>query len=111
MRKVVISICFGGFGLSKEAIEMLIEQPIEVRKYDRWYEGGPIFWPIDDESFDLTKWRDNLGLVQVVEELGSEKASGSHAELKVVEVPEDVEWIVSEYDGAEWIAEKHRTWG
>lgn len=53
--------------------------------------------------------RDDPVLVQVVEELGT-KANGRHASLKVVEIPDDVEWQIEEYDGAEWVAEKHRTW-
>lgn len=44
-----------------------------------------------------------------MEQLG-EAADGDYAELKVVEIPDDVQWIVEEYDGAEWVAEKHRTW-
>ena len=48
-------------------------------------------------------------MVQVVEELGSE-ANGKFAELKVVEIPDDVKWEIEEYDGDEWIAEIHRTW-
>jgi len=53
--------------------------------------------------------RDDPVLVQVVRELGHE-ASGRHAELKIVEIPADVEWQIEEYDGQEWVAEKHRTW-
>jgi hypothetical protein len=53
--------------------------------------------------------RDDPVLVQVVRELGH-KASGRHAELKIVEIPADVEWDIDEYDGQEWVAEKHRTW-
>ena len=53
--------------------------------------------------------RDDLSLIQVVEELG-EKANGRHAYLKIVEIPDDVQWEISEYDGAEWVSEKHRTW-
>jgi hypothetical protein len=48
-------------------------------------------------------------LVAVVEKLG-EKADGFCATLKVVEIPEDVDWEIGEYDGNEWVAEKHRTW-
>ena len=48
-------------------------------------------------------------LVQVVEELG-EEANGKHATLKVVEIPDDIEWYIEEYDGCERVAEKHRTW-
>ena len=48
-------------------------------------------------------------LVEVVEKLGS-AANGSHASLKIVEIPENVEWEIDEYDGMEHVAEKHRTW-
>jgi hypothetical protein len=53
--------------------------------------------------------RDDPYLVQVVEELG-DRANGRHAELKVVEIPAEVDWEIDEYDGTEWVAEKHRTW-
>jgi len=53
--------------------------------------------------------RDDLLLVQVVEELGK-AASGRAADLKIVEIPEDVEWQIEEYDGLEYVAEKHKTW-
>lgn len=49
-------------------------------------------------------------IVQVVEELGNE-SWGRFAELKVVEIPDGIEWEIHEYDGLEHIAEKHRTWG
>jgi hypothetical protein len=54
--------------------------------------------------------RDDPVLVQAVRELGSKRASGRFAELNIVEIPADVEWQIEEYDGAEWIAEKHRVW-
>lgn len=54
--------------------------------------------------------RDDPYLVKVVEELGSKAASSGHAELKIVDIPADVDWEINEYDGKEWIAEKHRTW-
>ena len=54
--------------------------------------------------------RDDKTLVQVVKELGKD-ANGRHANLEVVEIPDDVEWCLEEYDGIEWVAEQHRTWG
>jgi len=54
--------------------------------------------------------RDDPTLIQVIEELG-EFADGRHARLKIVEIPDDVEWQIDEYDGLEWVAEQHRTWG
>ena len=53
--------------------------------------------------------RNDAALVQTVEEMG-EAANGRHAYLKIVEIPDDVEWEIDEYDGLEWVAEVHRTW-
>ncbi len=53
--------------------------------------------------------RINPKLIQVVEELG-EKANGSCAELKIVEVPDDVNWTITEYDGLETVEEVHKSW-
>lgn len=99
--KIVINTCHGGYGLSKEAVEYLAkkgvpEAIIELEK-DRFY--GYI---LDDD-------RSNPLLVEVVEKLG-DSASGDLSSLEVIEIPDDVEWQIEEYDGAEWIAEKHRTW-
>jgi hypothetical protein len=58
-------------------------------------------------AFDIE--RDDPALVQVVEELG-EEANGAYAELKIVEIPYDIDWQIKEYDGKEHIAEEHRTW-
>lgn len=48
-------------------------------------------------------------LIAVVEELGN-GANGQFANLKIIDIPNDVEWEIEEYDGVEWIAEKHRIW-
>jgi hypothetical protein len=92
--KIVINSCHGGFGISEEA-----EEIYRTKKRIT-----------DDESW----WsrmipRDDLVLIDIVETMG-EKSFGSFAELKVIEIPDDVEWQIEEYDGAEWVAEKHRTW-
>ncbi len=90
---IVINDCYGGFGLSDRA-------SIEYKRL-----AG-----ITDPSFsDRDIPRDDPYLVQIVRELGM-AANGNHANLKIVEIPGDVDWLVQEYDGAEWIAEKHRTW-
>lgn len=58
---------------------------------------------------DIELDRNDPVLVQVVEELG-EGSWGHFAELKVVEIPDDVNWYIDEYDGLEWVAEVHRKW-
>lgn len=98
--KVVINGRFGGFGLSEKAKEL-------------YYELGGNFSFDPNTSLTGRDWydidRSDPVLVLVVEELGSE-ASAAWADLKIVEIPDDVDWIIQDYDGKEWIAEKHRTW-
>jgi hypothetical protein len=49
-------------------------------------------------------------LIECIETLG-DKANGRCAELKIIEIPDGVDYTIDEYDGMEHIAEKHRTWG
>ena len=88
-KKVVINKCYGGYSLSKKAYEYL-----------------GLEW---DGYGYLDMKRDDPKLVACVETLGN-KANGTHAELAAVEIPDDVDYIIEEYDGFEHIAEKHRTW-
>ena len=53
--------------------------------------------------------RTDKDLIKVIEKL-KEKADGPCASLKIVEIPDDVDYEIEEYDGNEWVAEKHRTW-
>ena len=89
--KIVINDCHGAFGLSKTALALFNER------------AGAIIANEDDIK------RNNPILVEIVEQLG-ESADGGHAELKVVEIPDDVQWQIEEYDGNEWVAETHRKW-
>jgi hypothetical protein len=93
LQRIVINDCYGGFGLSDRAI-------IEYKK---------LAGITDADFYDRDIPRDDPYLVKIVKEMGM-SANGAHANLKIVEVPAGVDWIVSEYDGAEWVAEVHRTW-
>jgi hypothetical protein len=90
--KIVINTCYGGFDLSEKALEF----------YRKETDGKEGFY-----AFQIP--RDHPVLVRIVEEWG-EDAAGPHAELKIVEVPDEVNWFIMDYDGDEWIAERHRTW-
>jgi hypothetical protein len=48
-------------------------------------------------------------LIAVIEEMGQASWSWA-AEIVIVDIPDDVEWHISEYDGIEHVAENHRTW-
>lgn len=93
MPKIVINTVYGGFSLSQKAVDML-----NARKGKQEEESD--YWRIG---------RDDSDLVAIVENLGLE-ADGRYASLKVVEIPDGVDWMIQDYDGIEWIAEKHRTW-
>ena len=112
--KIVINKCYGGFGLSEEAVLLyakkkglnLIVQRDKGLKINHYYlnekKDGNYFSERDIQRNDPI-------LIEVVNELG-EKADGFCSELKIVEIPDDVEWIIEEYDGKEWVAEDHRRW-
>lgn len=54
--------------------------------------------------------RDDKDLIKVIEVLGRE-ADGPFSRLEIVEIPKDVNYQIEDYDGSEWVAETHRTWG
>ena len=99
--KIVINRCYGGFGLSNECSEALGGKAIKT-SYCTYYE-----FPDDKRAGDF---RTSSELIDLMETKGSEWCSGEYAQLKVVEIPDDVDYTIEEYDGMEWISESHRTW-
>jgi len=53
--------------------------------------------------------RSDPALVKTVEELGKE-SNGSFGQLRVVDIPDGVDWEIDEYDGMESVHERHRSW-
>ena len=112
---IVINTCHGGFGLSQDAQIAFLERsqisytlvPRDDRHSNERY--GPMIMVKGKHWYDKDIARDDPILVTLVHELGK-VANGEHARLKVVRVPADVDWQIEEYDGKEWISEKHRTW-
>ena len=93
MTKVVINACHGGFGISAAA-------------ESKYKELAGI---ADPDFHSRLIPRDDEHLIAVVEIMGS-AADGEYAELKIVEIPNGVNGCIEEYDGREWVAERHRTW-
>lgn len=114
-RKVVVNTCYGGFGLSREAILWLREKGVSWAMCPNIVLFGEVYSDGSKNDFEYNSYhsynvsRDDKNLVACVEILG-EKANGDHSDLEIVKIPEDVAWEVEEYDGKEWVAEKHRTW-
>lgn len=139
MKEVVINSCFGGFGLSPDAVKMYAKlkgfniypyvtdyKSKDFKKTIRWNDGDGclcIFYLKQDvgdnptgKELNKAEWlherdipRDDADLVKVVKTL-KDKANTKFSNLKIVKIPNDVEFVIEEYDGNEHIAEKHKTW-
>lgn len=138
--KVVVNRCYGGFGLSDKACEMVMKRKgFECFRYKQTkykYRDGVEEY-IRCESFgkddvfthyqtiDLGKKIDKLpnetywwyGRLErddtdliAVVEELGEEADGRFAKLEVVEIPDGVNWELDDYDGIETIHEVHRSW-
>ena len=110
--KIVINKCYGGFGLSEEAVLLyakkkglnLIVQRNKGLKINHYYLNEKK----DGNYFSEGKIeRNDPILIEVLNELGV-KANGTYSELKIVEIPDDMKWEIEEYDGKEWVSEAHR---
>ena len=134
--KIVINTCYGGFSLSEKAMKEYFRLKgwpfyVEEKSLFNTYWKVPlservqeIDWKnateeeriVYNEKFEKQTCyegdieRNDPDLIRAIEIVGTEEASGKYASLKIVEIPDDVEWEIEEYDGSEWIAEKHRIW-
>lgn len=134
MKEVVINSCFGGFSLSDIAFERYLElKKVKYYKYPSLFGMGSDYYNVPKEKYDkllekckLTgsykkindkNWflndrdipRDDKDLVAVVKEFG-DKANGMCASLKIIKIPDGIEWEIDEYDGSESVEEVHRSW-
>ena len=113
--KIVINKKYGSFSLSEEAVllfgdkkglNIVAKQDEKIKTITHYYlnevkeENGFGEWEIE---------RNDPILVEVVEQLG-DLANGCCSKLKVVEVPDDIKWYISDYDGIEEVHEEHRKW-
>lgn len=89
--KVVVNRCFGGFSLSRAGMEFM-----------------GLEWDGYGHCSDLS--RHDPKLVACVEQLGK-KANGACALLSVTEIPDDVQYVIKEYDGMEHVYMKNEEKG
>lgn len=123
MTKIVYSACYGGFGLSKEAVELYAKLK-GITLYSKGEVGSYYLCPIPEYERALAKDYENpvgVGrfensnalhfsprnidrtdpyLVEVVETLG-EVANSRYSNLRVAEVAEGTLYKIDEYDGFE----------
>jgi hypothetical protein len=131
--KVILNKCYGGFDVSdaayhryaeKKGIEIFtysLTSGLDYEKTDR--KSGFVHYltkdfgdfvkqeDVNDEDilYLNAEMREDPVLVEVVEELGK-GASGAYGELKVVEIPDGMKYVIDEYDGYEELHEDVPTW-
>lgn len=142
--KIVINKCYGGFGISNEALHELIKLEascIQSKKFTEYtYIQSDINWELKENGIWYNKYsaiaindknltdinnillstvyflktgdsiRSNPDLINVIEKLGK-NASGHYSKLKIVEIPDKVNWEIDEYDGMETVREISGCWG
>lgn len=125
MTKIVYNACYGGFGLSHEAVMRYAELKGIKLYFERQY-GYNNYYLIPVEEFNRLRSEEEAKpvsakryektnaayfspsgiertdpiLVQVVEELG-EKANGPYAKLRIEDIPAGTLYRIDEYDGYE----------
>lgn len=137
--KIILNKCFGGFSVSKEAILLYAKKkgyeifaygrcygsshnlrkidpqhsecPVDlfvIKDYGKYVEGDTP-WEEENVLYINSDYRADETLIEVVEELG-EKANGRFAELKVVEIPDGLDYVIDDYDGIETLHERVQEW-
>ena len=117
MTRVVYNACYGGFGLSAEAVRRYAEIA-GITLYEHTDDFFTVWYRVPREEYerllaaadyeaaneayfsvsDLS--RTDPALIQVVEEFG-ERANDSFAQLFIAEVPAGTRYRIDEYDGLE----------
>ena len=138
--KIVINSCYGGFGFSPRTLKLYYEKlnkPCYFLKRDYSSDSSKArYIPVSAEELDKKDFwiacsipngthEDFFGkhrisshsvdradplLIEAIEEIGIENAGQRHSKLKIIEIPDWIEYTIEEYDGMEHVAEKHRTW-
>ena len=133
--KIILNKCYGGFGLSEEAYELYAKKKgltlypyynsykDNFTTFKKGYSSFLTYYFIEDFGDEVLEdkmdWSKNLRLnyeyrndpilIEVVEELG-EKASGPYSDLVVVDITDNMDYVIDDYDGIETLHEKVRTW-
>lgn len=137
MKKVILNKDFGGFDISKKGYELYAKKKgLDLYMYETEFKGKNCFYKKTNDDALLTQYftkdfgdnidiseedyrnyslyldgghREDPILIEVVEEL-KEKANGKYSELKIVEIPDDLDYVIDNYDGIETLHQRVQEW-
>lgn len=135
--KVVINKCFGGYGLNMKAqkeiarlkgmqlwfytgsgriaerLKMVKDEvePFILVAVTKNFGNEATWGEIDNFIFNAKELeRNDKDLTQALENLGVKNCNTRFSELKIVKIPDGMEYEITDYDGVETLHEKHRSW-
>jgi len=101
--KIAINRCYGGFGISQKCYERLVELGYVLKEpYPNMPADHTCYWAAQDRTDPI--------MIQAIEELG-EEANGSCARIVILEIPDNVPYEISGYDGVESIEAPRQFYG
>lgn len=133
--KVILNKCFGGFSPSHEAYELYAKKKglklftyeltpdLDYKRADT-KNGIFVTYTTKDYGDNPTRndfdWKNDLlylngdnredpVLIEVIEELG-ERASSYVSDLRVVDIPDGMDYVIDEYDGIETLHARVQEW-
>jgi hypothetical protein len=108
--KIVINKCFGGFSLSKKAVEFMANLgSSQARAELESTEDNSDCYYGYSEKYGSEYSRTDPTLIKAVEVL-KEEANSRFSNLKIIEIPDGIDWEITDNDGLETVHEKHRMW-
>ena len=113
--KIAINKCYGGFSVTNAVTKLLKEKGVNIPDSSPLFKEDDGCHHLSNEDFgiednDYNKWRADKRLIEAIEEVGEEKSSTRLSRIVIIDIPDDVEWEIDDYDGIESIHEVHRSW-
>jgi len=122
--KIAVNRCYGGFTINNDVAKLLKEKGVTITFVGEKYSDGSgpktsfgdeDYHYLSNDNFDIESdnynaWRADPRLIESIEKIGTDKAGGSSSEIEIVEIPDDIDWHIDDYDGIESVHEEHRSW-
>lgn len=109
VQKIVVNRGYGGFSVHDDTVRWLRERGCSIAEKlvlpGEYYDDGS--GPRDEDGLRECTYPRRSD-IRVDEHLIKAVEEGITRDLSIVEVPAGVEWVITEYDGAEAVREKHR---
>ena len=122
--KIAINKCYGGFSVNNKVAKILKAKRVKITFVGENYSDGSgpkkSFGEEEQhhlsnedfgiESDNYNTWRADKRLIDSIEEVGEKNSGGRLASISIIDIPDDINWEIDEYDGIESVHEEHRSW-